>query len=314
MSDLFIKHVALEIPDTDKEAAIRFYSDFGLHLSTNDQQTIEAYCDGVGHPSIKLMTGAAHKALHHVQIGASAKGLAAIKANLERHGIKPVDAPQGCDNNGLWIREPQGILFHIIEAQDSYKVKPVVPFLINAPGHQNRINRGALPPKSVLPDVRPRRMGHVLMFTPDVDKTFEFLNRALGVELSDRSGEGVMFTHFPGGSEHHVIAFAKSSHIGFHHASFLVASPDEVGLGGQRMAEKGHVKGWGFGRHSIGSNFFHYVADPWGSYAEYYSDMDYIHDSEQWESSNWPAEDALHSWGPEPPADFIYNYESENIN
>lgn len=79
------------------------------------------------------------------------------------------------------------------------------------------------------------------------------------------------------------------------------------------MIDKGHAKGWGFGRHAIGSNFFHYIADPWGSYVEYYSDMDYIHDSAQWEAKNWPAEDALHSWGPNPPADFVYNYESENI-
>lgn len=314
MSDLFIKHVAIEISDADKEAAIKFYSDFGLHLLMDKPQTIEAYCDGVEHPCIKLITGAAYKAFHHVQIGASPKGLDKVRANLQQYGINTVAAPQGCSKEGLWICDPYGLLFHIVEACDSYKENPVSPFLINSPGHQNRLNQGALPPKSVLPDVRPRRMGHVLMFTPNVDASFEFLNHAIGLELSDRSGDGVMFTHFPGGSEHHVIAFAKSSHIGFHHASFLVASPDEVGLGGQRMVEKGHTKGWGFGRHSIGSNFFHYVADPWGSYAEYYSDMDYIHDSELWKASNWPAEDALHSWGPEPPEDFIYNYESENIN
>lgn len=313
MSDLFIKHVALEIPDTDKEAAIKFYGDFGLRLETDKSQTIEAYCDGIDHPSITLKTGSSKKALHHVQIGASGKRLDKIRENLRQHGIASVEAPQGYGNEGVWIRDPHGLLFHIVQAQDTYRENPVAPFLINAPGHQNRINHGALSPKSVLPDVRPRRMGHVLMFTPDVDRSFEFLHKAIGLELSDRSGKGVMFTHFPGGSEHHVIAFAKSSHIGFHHASFLVASPDEVGLGGQRMAEKGHKKGWGFGRHSIGSNFFHYVADPWGSYVEYYADMDYIHDSEQWEAKNWPPEDALHSWGPEPPVDFVYNYESENI-
>ena len=315
MSDLFLKHVALEIPDSEREVAVKFYSDFGLKVDSEKAKLIEVYCDGVAHPSIKLITGADHKALHHVQLGASSEGMEIVKKNLKGHAIEVVAAPKGCNaQEGLWIREPEGILFHIIEAEDSYKTNPVSPFLINSPGHFYRLYKGELPPKSVLPDVRHRRMGHIMMFTPDTDRTFDFLNKVLGVELSDRSGEGVMFTHFPGGSEHHVIALAKSSHIGFHHASFLVASPDEVGFGGQRMAEKGHGKGWGFGRHSIGSNFFHYVADPWGSYAEYYSDMDYINDSNEWQATNWPAEDALYSWGPLPPEDFIYNYEAENIN
>jgi|SRR5450631_1169368 hypothetical protein len=35
---------------------------------------------------------------------------------------------------------------------------------------------------------------------------------------------------------------------------------------------------WGVGRHTIGSNFFHYIQDPWGSWFEYYSDMDFIDD------------------------------------
>lgn len=314
MSDIFIKHVALQIPETDREVAINFYSDFGLRVSEKKPNLIEAYCDGVNHPSLVLITGAKSKALHHLQIGASSEVITKINAKLQQQNISTIDAPQGCNEAGLWISDPHGLLIHIIEANDSYKEKPEKPFLINSPGQQNRFNQGALPPKSIIPQVRPRRMGHVLLFTPDVNKSFEFLNQTLGLELSDRSGDGVVFTHFPGGSEHHVIALAKSSHIGFHHASFLVASPDEVGLGGQRMVDKGYKKGWGFGRHSIGSNFFHYVGDPWGSYVEYYSDMDYIYDSEAWESTNWPAEDALHSWGPEPPEDFVYNYESEYIN
>jgi Glyoxalase/Bleomycin resistance protein/Dioxygenase superfamily len=129
------------------------------------------------------------------------------------------------------------------------------------------------------------------------------------MRLSDRSEDVVAFTHCQGGSDHHVIALAKSSGIGFHHASFMVGTPDEVGLGGCRMREKGHEKGWGFGRHAIGSNFFHYIRDPWGSYVEYYSDIDYIADSDSWEPGNWPLEDSLHTWGPNPPADMVHNYE-----
>ena len=69
-----------------------------------------------------------------------------------------------------------------------------------------------------------------------------------------------------------MIAFAKSEAGGFHHASWDIASTHEVGLGAQQMADAGYRAGWGLGRHVLGSNYFHYVRDPWGSYSEYSSD------------------------------------------
>ena len=39
------------------------------------------------------------------------------------------------------------------------------------------------------------------------------------------------------------------------------------------MADQGHGKGWGLGRHVLGSNYFHYVQDPWGRFAEYSCDI-----------------------------------------
>jgi hypothetical protein len=68
---------------------------------------------------------------------------------------------------------------------------------------------------------------------------------------------------------------------------------------------------WGFGRHTIGSNFFHYIQDPWGSWFEYYSDMDYIDDHDLWTPTNYGLEDSLAGWGPEVPTDFVHNYEVE---
>lgn len=312
MTNLFIKHVALRIPTHDTEKAKKFYTDFGLNLTLETAEKIEFSCDGVPYPSIVLLKGNENKSLHHVEIGISSEKMRKIKENLNSFNVETIDSPLGFCHQGIWLYEPHGILFHIVEMQDGYKTKPVTPFLINAPGHQNRVNQSALPPKSTLPAVKPLRMGHVLLFTPDIDISLKFIEDILGMRLSDRSGKGVAFTHCAEGSEHHVIAFSKSSHIGFHHASFLVKSPDEVGIGGQRMIDKGHEKSWGFGRHAIGSNFFHYIADPWGSYVEYYSDMDFIFDSDQWEAKNWPVEDALYSWGPNPPHDFVHNYEPNN--
>ena len=70
--------------------------------------------------------------------------------------------------------------------------------------------------------------------------------------------------------------------------------------------------GWGLGRHVLGSNYFHYVRDPWGSYMEYSSDIDFVSADFDWEAGDHQAEDAHYIWGPDQPPDFVVNYESES--
>ena len=78
------------------------------------------------------------------------------------------------------------------------------------------------------------------------------------------------------------------------------------------MADKGYVKGWGLGRHVLGSNYFHYVQDPWGSFSEYSCDIDYIPKTKAWEAGHHAPEDSLSLWGPEPPDYFVMNAEAAN--
>jgi catechol 2,3-dioxygenase len=59
----------------------------------------------------------------------------------------------------------------------------------------------------------------------------------------------------------------------------------------------------------LGSNYFHYVRDPWGSYAEYSCDIDYIPVDHTWKDRDQPPEDSFYLWGPTPPEDFAHNFE-----
>jgi len=129
--------------------------------------------------------------------------------------------------------------------------------------------------------------------------------------LSDRSGDNIAFMHGRHGSDHHMLAFVKSSSPGLHHTSWDVPFIDQVGLGAMQMADKGFDRGWGVGRHVLGSNFFHYVRDPWGSYAEYSCDIDYIPADVDWEAQDHAAEDSFYIWGPTPPDDFAENHEAD---
>ena len=85
---------------------------------------------------------------------------------------------------------------------------------------------------------------------------------------------------------------------------------NEIGLGAMLMADKGYTKGWGLGRHVLGSNFFHYVQDPWGSFCEYSSDIDYIPKTSGGKRAITAGGFVLPLWGPNAPDDFVHNYEA----
>jgi hypothetical protein len=60
---------------------------------------------------------------------------------------------------------------------------------------------------------------------------------------------------------------------------------------------------------SVGERFYRYIRDPWGSFAEYFFDLDHIPESCAWEPRDFPEQDALYRWGPKPPPDFGENKE-----
>ena len=59
------------------------------------------------------------------------------------------------------------------------------------------------------------------------------------------------------------------------------------------------------GRHAIGSNYFWYLRDPAGNFAEYSSDLDVIVDQEAWKVASSLAVAGLSSWGPPVPREFL---------
>jgi catechol 2,3-dioxygenase-like lactoylglutathione lyase family enzyme len=300
-------YFALEVPSL--EEGIKFYTDAGFEM-TRDGDTVRFNCAGQDRESIVLIGGAAKKKLHHIALRAG--DLGEIAAKVPAAGGKVEAAPKGFEGEGsVWVRDPHGMLIRLIDRPKDAPLAQVPVFEINAPGRLVRNRRSAMLPSAKYPPARPQRLGHILVFTPDVLRSVAFMTGTLGMGLADRVEDVLAFCCARKDSDHHVVAFAKSPDIGFHHASFQVSDPDEVGRGGRALVEKAGKGDWGFGRHTIGSNFFHYIQDPWGSWFEYYSDMDYIDDHALWTPTNYGMEDALASWGPVVPHDFVHNYEAE---
>jgi len=299
--------LTLEVPDL--EQGVRFYTDAGL-VATLDGETARLRCAGQARDSIVLLGNHPRKRLHHISL--RAEDLDDVAEQVPGHGGKIVCAPPGFEDNGLWVEDPHGMLIHLsTQADDSELVAADIPFEINAPGRVVRKRRSAILPQRAYPPAKPLRLGHILVFSPNVPDSVKFVTGALGMGLADHAQDVIAFTCARRDSDHHVVAFAKSTGVGFHHASFQVHDPDEVGRGGRALLLRSRRGDWGFGRHTIGSNFFHYIQDPWGSWFEYFSDMDHIDDHSLWTPTNYAMEDSLASWGPEVPKDFVHNYEMD---
>lgn len=306
MPVLSLLSYALEVPSLDE--GIRFYSDAGLNAS-RDGSFARFRCDGQERDSILLIGGAERRRFHHATLRAD--GLDKIATDVPGAGGRIIPAPEGFDEAGLWVQDPHGITFHLIEQSPDAAPPSSGPFAINAPGRIVRVRKSAVLPSAEYGQVRPVKLGHIVLFTPDVMGSADFMTRGLGMGLADHVQDLAAFTCARKDSDHHVVAFAKSTGTGFHHASFQVNDPDEVGRGGNALVSKSGRGDWGVGRHTIGSNYFHYIQDPWGSWFEYYADMDHIDDYALWKPTNYQAEDSMSSWGPPVPTDFGHNSEAE---
>ncbi len=178
----------------------------------------------------------------------------------------------------------------------------VVP---NAPGATVRPDRRA---PSVTEGPRPpRRLGHLVLGTPDLAGTVSLLTEGLGLKESD-SVEGIV-AFLRCSTDHHNIGVVESPVPLLQHYSWECDDVDHVGHTATSLYRSDPERQvWGRGHHFAGSNFYWYLRDPSGSFIELYSDLDQIVDDEAWEATGrteFTFERVANSWGPNLPVEFI---------
>jgi len=286
----------------DLAPAEAFYRSFGLD-ARRDGDRLDLYTQGHPHCWGSIHANGQPKRLQYLSFAAYAEDFDALAQRVR--GAGAADAHPLSDGRGAWTRDADGTAIQVVVGP---KVSPAVKSA-HAQEPPPAAGKGAAPNRSAAAPVRPRRLSHVLLFSPDVPRQTEFYERVLGLRLADRSGDVIAFMYGPHASDHHMVAFAKSEAPGLHHSSWDVGHFDDVGLGAELMKAKGYVNGWGVGRHVLGSNYFYYVQDPWGSWAEYSYDIDFVPEDVEWPAADHPAEDSFYIWGPSVPDDFVVNRE-----
>lgn len=293
--------VVFTVPDI--EVAVKFYTAFGMDVR-REGLSLALHTPGHPHCWMRVIENKQAKALQFLTFGIHAEDEAAFRAKIDQLGIGCEPHPLAT-RTGIWMRGPDGHPFQLVVA-DKVSPNQKTPA---APARGLARAPAAAPARTHVDRVYPRWLSHVLLFTPDVSGFVNFSEAVLGLRLSDRSGDLVAFMHTPHGSDHHLLACVKSEGPGLHHTSWDLGSVDEVGEASEQMRNAGFADGWGVGRHVLGSNYFYYVRDPWGSFAEYSADIDFISSEQPWVAGDYAPEDSFYLWGPAVPDWFVANTE-----
>lgn len=292
-----LDHFVLTVPDL--AVAKTFYENFGLEVKDEDGG-LGLYTDGSDHCWAKIVAGDV-KRLSKLCFACFDDDFPRFQDNLTKLGVN-----YELVDDAIEFADPAGMPLNIRVAERSSgtAVGPIEA-LGGATGGR------AAPLRSEAARVRPNRLSHLAMFTKDINTAIAFYEQALGLRMSDRSLDIVCFMHGAHGSDHHMLALLNSSGPGLHHSSWEVSSVNEIGLGATFMAMAGSDYQWGVGRHVLGSNYFNYIRDPWGSYIEYSAGMDYVPADVDYPAADYGPEDSFYLWGPDVPAGFTDNLEQE---
>jgi catechol 2,3-dioxygenase-like lactoylglutathione lyase family enzyme len=283
--------ITIGVPNV--EATARYYAEFGLNRDGGRFSTVD------GGQQLRIVEAPGRRLIELVVGADDPDDLDRVADRLARLGVPIRRHP-----TSLIAVEPYSRVRVGVEISPRISQEPAVVAPGNGPGRIERTNDRAPAIRRDAP-IRPRKLGHVVIGTPDADASQRFFVDGIGFKVSDQVTGVAAFMRCS--TDHHNLLIQPSPVAFLHHTSWQVDDVDEVGRGATRMLE-GHPERhiWGLGRHSIGSNFFWYLRDPAGNFSEYYSDMDTITDDQLWTPGTWePSLRALYAWGPALPPSFL---------
>ncbi len=291
---------ALEVQVPDVAAAARFYTDFGLTaLDADAASGVASLATADGGEQLRLVAGE-RRGLRSIGVGVDdPDDLDRMAASVAAHdaalAIERTSESVAVHDPSTGVRIEATIAARIVDP-------PGAPYNANGPGHRDRRGRPSDAVSRTEP-VQPRRLSHVVLGSPDHEATIALLVDGIGFQVSDAIGGIGAFLRCS--TSHHNVMIQASPAPLLHHTAWEVEDLDEVGRGGAAILERwpdAHV--WGLGRHAIGSNWFWYLRDPAGTFAEYTSDLDEI-DGDDYRPLEWEGMQVLRSWAPPVPAEFL---------
>ena len=299
-----IARLTVGVPDVPATAA--FYDDFGLQRLSSDELGSDDHVVRFGTldagEQLRLVYSPYRRLLEAELATDDPDDCRRMASRLTGLGF-PAALTAGGSGPVVTALEPTTQLSVRVVVGARIVQRPTPAPIYNGPGRLTRVGTRS---DGVLREglVRPRRLGHFVLGTTDFETTTRFFTEGLGLKVSDIVKDHGVFLRCS--EEHHNVLVQRAPVPFLHHTSWQVDDIDEIGRGAMAMLEKDparHV--WGLGRHYAGSNFFWYLKDPAGNFAEYHSDMDCVPDDALWSPEVLEGARGLFTWGPPPPPSFL---------
>ena len=271
-----IGHLGLRVRDL--EAMVRFYTDvMGLAVTAKDERHAWLGLEAGGH--CLYLAEEEGPAVHHLAFALRpGQKLAAAADELRAAGVPVTEGSSEPSGHGETIRflDPGGQVVELFQPS----LEPTGP-VAERP-------------------LRPNRLQHLVLQTPEVERAAAFYHEKLGLRISDWMGR--KFVWLRCGTDHHDLAIVYAKDTGMDHFAYEIADWDEIKKWCDFLVPKGIKLLWGPGRHGPGNNLFIMFPDPEGNRVELSCEMEQFYDeSVTYQPREWTNFDAaLNLWGPGP--------------
>jgi catechol 2,3-dioxygenase-like lactoylglutathione lyase family enzyme len=292
-----LAHVTIGVPEIG--SVTPFYRDFGLR-----EAEAGVFTTTDGGEQLRFVSRPVRRLVSAVLAADDPDDVARVRAAAAAEGL----VTEGDDT--VAVSDPIAGTTYTIQVRPRLEqaARPAPP--MNGPG--STVRAGERAPGIFEQEITPRKLGHAMLGTTDLDASLRFFTEVLGFRLSDSVPGLIAFLRCS--TDHHNIGLMQAPVSFLHHTSWQVDDLDAIGLGAQHlMAVDPTCSVWGLGRHFLGSNLFWYFRDPSGNFAEYYADLDQIVDDDVWVARTWTPDKSLYSWGPPVPEEFLQPRDLDRI-
>ncbi len=267
------RHVGLTVPDFGASRA--FFKDVWGLTETAFTGGRSFLATQNGEPYQLVLSPGRERRLERIGFGVPGRAdVESAHGELRAAGVRIVEEPHALSTPG------GGYGFAFLDPDNRY-VTISGDVALSAPGTKPAV---------------PHILEHLVVNTPDIDRSTNFYTGVLGLRVSDWSEHQMSFLRC--NSQHHVIAFNAAQYASYNHTAWGMASLDELFRGQGRLRAHGTEVKWGTGRHGPGEYVFSYFLEPSGFVVEYSADGLKIEDEHAWTPHVWERSPALmDTWG-----------------
>lgn len=167
-----------------------------------------------------------------------------------------------CCDAGVTFATPEGLRFEV-----------------HAPARDDMYN-----PRYPTNGIKPRRLDHINVISPDPEATRRQLTAICGMRLSERMVNEALSWMYGGNRQHHILGIVKGP-VGLHHYSFEFNHFSDYCRLGDILDGFDRQILWGPGRHRPGDNTYAYYIDSSGAMVECSGAMHTVADEAHFEAN-----------------------------